>query len=973
MTLWALVFPVLPLGAQQGSAATLEAQLQMSISAFTQGDYRSAQNNFAELERVFGKEPEYLDGSVQRVITPMEGYAALVSGDADEAIRHFEQYLSDFGKEETKKYAFVLFTLAQAHQQAGDIDHAVKRYGEFVQEFPDTPEAGIAYLRVGELQYERGDAEAALDTLDRFFTTRQAFTMREQGRLRALQIATESDLMERAVGYLLETPWELDRMPELAVLAFLALPLGDYLLGEERYDEAIEAYRLVPSQEFLIARQEERLEATRRTLEQRSRYIAADEAGIWREYYRGLVARLEAVLQQIKESEPYTGSLYLRYAQAFVQAGRHYEAWTVYESVAEDSAFDQILRQEAHYRLVIEAQTLERWQDTLRFAFSFVDRYPEAPQAPMVLFFTANAYQQIREYEQAVAILTRLLEEYPGHPFYSRWVFTRGFNQLLLEENALARNDFGRYLEDYPGTNLATNAALWHAVSWFFDKQYDEALSELDVLVAETPTDHYLRPEMEYRRGAVLYARRAYEPALEQLDHYLERYPEHDRREEALVLRGDSLMGIGQLLPAALAFRQVGPDAGGLFIYAVFQTGKIYRAMEEYERMAAHFTEYVSRTDLELHPRVSEGLYWIGWAREQQGRLDEAFPLFEEALERYGNDPEATEMMAILGALHQAHTRLRRNPPEGGIDSSSELLGTPDFMDWLGGEWERALDEEQFTYYSRLRLYEADRLENARRAAEAEQILADLGDTVPVEALDADGLGKVGLVWEERGREGAEVFFHAQLERYPNAVQRAYAFLGLGRLAIEAEDYAAAVEYLRPLVETMLTHPLGPEGAILYAQALVQTGDPAAAQPVLEDLLKLRSARGRPHARALLTLGQAAEARDEPDQAIAYYQRVYNLYRAYPELVGEAYLRSARLFEARGDLPAAWRTYREVVFFDELTDEAVRTEAQAELDRLTPLVPENEREIPEAVVAEDAATPTSPAETTTNEERGAGA
>lgn len=937
------------------SQATLEAQLQLSISAFTQGDHKAAQNNFGELERVFGKEPEYLDGTVQRVILPMEGYAALVAGDPDEAARFFEKYLADFGNEETKKYAFVLFTLAQAKQQAGDIDAAIQRYGEFVAAFPDSPESGIAYLRVGELQYEHGQAEAALDTLDRFFTTRQAFTMREQGRLRALQIAEESDMMERAVSYLLDTPWELDRMPELAVLSFLALPIGDHLLGEERYEEAIQAYRLVPSHEFLVARQRERLEATQRTLEQRSRYISTNEAGIWLEYYRTLVARLEAVLKQLEESEPYTGSLYLRYAQAFVQAGRHYEAWTVYESLAEDPAFSEIIRQEAHYRLVVEAQTLERWQDTLRFAWSFVDRYPEAPQAPMVLFFTANAYQQIREYPDAIRILTRLLDDYPGHPFYPRWRFTRGFNYLLLEDNAKARDDFALYLQNYPETNLATNAALWHAVSWFFDKQYDSALEELDALLAKTPGDHYLRPEIEYRRGAVLYARREYEPALEQIDGYLARFPDDGHREEALVLRGDSLMGLGQLLPAALAFHQVGPDAGGLFIYAVFQTGKIYRAMEEYDRLADHFTDYINRTDLDPHPRVSEGLYWIGWAREQQGRLDEAFPLFEEALERYGNDPQATEMMAILGALHQAHTHLRSDPPEGGIDASDVLLGTPDFMDWLGGEWERALDEGLLTYYSRLRLYEADRLQAARRPDEAEAVILGLADTVPLEALDADGLGKVGLSLEEHGREGSEAYFRALIERYPTAVQRAYAFLGLGKLAIQAGDYAAAVEALKPLVETMPTHPLGPEGSILYAQALIETGDPAAAKPVLEDLLKMRSARGRPHARALLTLAQAAEARDAPDEAIAYYQRVYNLYRAYPDLVGQAYLGSARLFENRGDLAAAWRTYREMLFFDDLTDAEVQAQAQAELDRLTPLVPESER---------DAATaPTEAAET----------
>ncbi|HEY5553085.1 MAG TPA: tetratricopeptide repeat protein, partial [Opitutaceae bacterium] len=67
----------------------------------------------------------------------------------------------------------------------------------------------------------------------------------------------------------------------------------------------------------------------------------------------------------------------------------------------------------------------------------------------------------------------------------------------------------------------------------------------------------------------------------------------------------------------------------------------------------------------------------------------------------------------------------------------------------------------------------------------------------------------------------------------------------------------------------------------------------------------------RPQAEALAALGAIRESAGESAQAIAYYQRVYTLYRAQSDLVADAYMKSGELFEKRGDKPAALRTFEE--------------------------------------------------------------
>lgn len=922
------------------AGTTLEAGLQESIRLFREGKHTAANGAFEQLDAVFGQEEEYRERSVQQVILPMRGYAALLAGNPAGAVEHLGRFAEDHPDAPEKSRAFALFALAQAHHAAGDLPAAITRYREFAELAADSPEAAIAELRLARLQMENGDTEAALSSLDALYASGHSAGLRRQARLRALRIASQAEDRERAVHYLLETPWNVEAMPEPAILAFAALPLGDYLLAAQRFDEAIAAYRLVPEQQALIESQRRKLREIHGTLERRSRTGMAGAAGIWTEHYRQLLQRLEAQLGRLESMEPYTGALYLRYGQAFARADRLHEAGMVFAEVAEDASFAEPLREEAHYRWIHSVQALEDWTKALGIASVFADRYPQSPKAPLVLFLNANAHQQMADHPAAIEILTRLLDRYPDHPHAGRWRFTRGFNRLLLGENSRAREDFAAYLSSDAETALATNAALWHALSWFFDKSYDPALAELDALLAQTPADHYLRPEMAYRRAAVLYAQRAHEPALQQINGYLRQFPEDQRRAEAMVLRGDILMGLGRLTAAANAFREVGPEALNLFPYAVFQVGKIHRALEDYDRLADHFRDYVERTYLAAHPRVSEALYWVGWARIRQERPADALPIFDDALKRFGNDPYSDEIGSIFAALHQLHPRLRRSAGEAPEPSSQHaLLAARDFMTWLRGEAERARTSRKLTYFSRLRLYESNRLKIRGQAGAATAILLTMGEAQPLDVLDAEALGAVGLAWQAAGRPGAEKYFNRLLERYPDSPHRAGAWLGLGKLAFERGAAEEAAQWLEPLIEELPAHPLMPSASLLFGRTLVALGEPERAESVLEALLTLRSARGRLHAEALLQLGRAAEAAESPDRAIAYYQRVFNLYRAYPDLVGTAYLRSATLFEARGDLRAAWRTYREILFFDELTNPSVRTIAREACERLEPLLP----------------------------------
>jgi hypothetical protein len=88
-----------------------------------------------------------------------------------------------------------------------------------------------------------------------------------------------------------------------------------------------------------------------------------------------------------------------------------------------------------------------------------------------------------------------------------------------------------------------------------------------------------------------------------------------------------------------------------------------------------------------------------------------------------------------------------------------------------------------------------------------------------------------------------------------------------------------------------------------------------------------------------LALSENEDLAGKTKRAVPYAQRVFNVYRAYPELAARAYLMSARQLEKLGELRAAHRSLEEMLSDERIrqlpiADEAINLRLQ--LDQLLP-------------------------------------
>ncbi len=879
---------------------SLESLLHRATEAFASADYERAAQEFRNIEAEYGEEPVTREPRFLRRVLPLRGYAELRGGDPARAVLHFKSYLDTFHSD-PRPNAFVLYHLALAKRKTGQPEEALHRFGEYIESYPNRPEAAFALMQQVDILNESGRAEEARERLESFGESDAPASLRAQARLMAIRQARDAGDIDTAATFLLDHSWDPDVIPEIASFTALAMEIGDHLLETGEARDALRVYQLVLPRRRLLEQQRRRLEALQDT---------SVSVGPMQRRHRD---RLSRGLQALENAPDHTPSWTFRRGRAFLLAKRPREAWLIFESLALDESLEPGLREQAHFHWILAAHELRDWEEALTIARNFTRRYDDANLAPRAFYLIAEAHSEQRRHPEAIEVLTDLIERFPEHSLAPRWVFTRGFNRAVLERFSAARGDFRMVRDTYPESGLTARADLWHALTFLFEQDYERALREFNDL-ALTYSDHEITGEILYRRAATLHSMNNLTDALAEVTAFVSDFPLHERHSEALALKGDILMTEGQPDRAIAAFSNVPPDAGAMYPYAVFQIGRIHRARGDYNILANHFRAYLERSDDEAPPRVSEALYWIGWAHTRLNRPEIALPLFLETLDLFGNDREAAEIGTVLNALADLHQSLPSEAtlPERLPVGGRVLLAASDFSDWLRIERRNALRDDKPTWYARLTLALSDAERSAGRPHAADLLLFELATEIPPQDLDATALGRAGHHLRERGLATGETLLLHLLEDFPDAPESAYAHYGLARIAHQAGDMENALLHLRRFRSRFPGHSLAVDATLLHADLQALSGDTLAARAAYEEVLRDRRARGRRHARALRALAKIYRDQEEPEKAIAYYQRIYTLYQAYPELVVEAYHESALLFERLGDLQAARATFREM-------------------------------------------------------------
>ncbi len=892
------------------SSLTADEHLHQADSAYNKRDYAAA----AELYRAFfNNYAQSNEPQIKEVIRRRRYELAMCHvqlrqfGEAAQAVAEAlavsppldERNIQDLtfwrgvGELESKDYTAARTTFAgfvklfppDAHQDPGT-----------VRQFPAASRIPEALLLEGTaLLLDEKYAEAA----KHFAAIKPALPRETRGRATVLEFYSllEAGNPDAALALVLRESPHLREMPQIVAFQSLTLQLGDALIEEGRFRDAIACLQRVWESERLIKHQNGRL------LDLESK-LAAAEADPIPDPYRTLslgqqIAKVRREIESFQKIQNFDSALRFRLAIAYQAMQRYRESALIMESMLEEMPPDKVVEQ-ASVSLVQSWNAIERWDKVISSAETFEKVFPSSDSLPMVLYFRGIAEQKALDYPGAIETFQRLVKSNPKSEFAPRALFMKGFTSLLSDNNTAAITAFEEFKKKYPKHEIADAAQYWRAMAFSLDKQFETARHALGAYLKERKEGGF-RSAATFRKAYCAQQLEDYQTSIKELSGYLRKYPRGEESSEAKILLGDALMNEGQMEEGIAMLDSIPSSDARFYEEGVFKTAKALRLMEQYDQMKARMEAFVKKSP--KSPRVAEAVFNIGWVSRQKGEFEKAREAYWAAIKKYGGQAEIRSVDDLFPAL----ARLYKGPEEQAkyLAKLRELKKEAD----AGGQRELAM-RALWAQGHALRRTDPDR---------AREIFVNAAKGVEVESTNPLLLADFAQALQESGdRKGSEAMWKDLMKWNPRAPQKDRALAAMGFFEMERGNEKAALRYFDRFKEATLGSVIFGKVMLARAALLEKRGDFSQARGSLDALLASTSASGSEKAEALYRMGEIHMREGNPQLAVPYFQRIYVMHGKWRDWVARAYLRSGEAFEKLDDTLSARRTYQELGEKEEL-------------------------------------------------------
>ncbi len=810
------------LGLSLAAGMALRAPAQEHLDELAKiGEEHEKAGNYAEALKVYEKimeSPTYVN---ILAIKFNLGWAYYLTGAFDKAIPLFQDLSGARAPSEAIKQQ-ALFLLADCHarlaatlpdtapERKANLEKAIALQSEFQSKYPknaNVPQSmygrGYAYF----LNRQYAEAERDLKDLIRLFPANPAA---QDGRFLLASVFSEQGLERIKAGRKDEATTFLDNARDLfrdlaktegnlVTANDSALALAETWFGAGLFHESIAAFQNVRSKTEAVRSLRARLDEAQTRL---NTLIGRQEDTT---AARGDVDRLRAQLRTVLEGPDLMVSAYLRIAQAYYELQWHDVARVVCRHLIPFAA--DAPKQQASF-LLINTYLAEQDPDPAAEAFdefqqTFGTDVPEADRISVVigqLFMRRGLEGDI---EQALEQFTKSAQEYPKGAAYEEALFLKFSTEYILERYPEVVATADQYLQAFPAGHYAPNALYYKAMGLAAGKQYEAALTNLNLVIEKYPkkTEYFEAvDEVAYQKGAVLAQMGRATEAVPQLNGFLERFPDSTLRPAAMYQLGIALHAAGQPDKAETVLREAARKFPNSDIapIALYQVAVMHYEKKDWPRMAAALETLLD--EFPASSQRTDAYFWLGFIARQDNRYEDAIDAFTRCVEADPAYAQAPECLLSIALCHQ---------------DIAEKMGLP-----------TVLSED------RRRLYRAA-LRDAAYAFEA--VLTHYPDSDQAqEAIPGMAKALYTLVRTRQATEAdAERFFAEADARHADApaIQAQLSF-GLGNFLMQAQHTDKALAVFKQALERAPDVRLSPQLLASYAEALKDAGSLADAEAI---------------------------------------------------------------------------------------------------------------------------------------------
>lgn len=944
--------PAAPAAPAPGAIDAASPDLQTAVSkAYEEAFALMQEGKFKEaLDKV-----AFITSKMKKPFAPvrfLEGACWFNLGDFAKAATAFETYLADYPPEanmapdKAREVNAVKMGLGRSYLKTGKEAEGVK----LLTEVAGVPELkGEAGLILAEYHKKAGNNEEALKILNSIVGDGVRSPEQIQAALMAADMYVAAGDTEKA-GQLLESAKGSGGTSGENVIQLnnIGLKLGDKMLEEKRFREALGAYQSVRRKSEVVRLQKERIARIQ---------DAINKAKGGKEELEAKLAADKGMLDELEKRGDYDASLFYRLGRCYFEMQRPWEAILAFDEIV-NSFKDFPQRDKAMYGLIMANASLKRISVAQAACEKFIREFPDSSELDKISELYGMLSYQSGDLEGAEKNFAKAAN-FPKAD-KEKMTYLRGNVLFEMQRFQDAVTQFEILKKDYPKSGFLDDADYRIALAYFYQNDFKNTMKALQGYLKSNPKGQYVI-DAKYRLAFIKFQGGKVDEAMQELIGLINESPNDPNIAQVYILLADGFNRKATTSEhpeedynKALEGYMNGVKKAkteDVLRYAMDQATELLQSMNKWKELAEMWTTYLKTHDKDPALRL-RAILNIVRAQIRDGKTDEARKMLAENIRPYISNPTNDQVEGLIqqlcGLMAPKKRRAAAKPVAAATDGAApatppsaeapkEAAAPVPTFEELEKQLEEMLKPDPMTPVANIRIMFARAFlaQKMREIEKAEKIYGIIIEVAKPEDLSPLLLSIVGDNARKKGAlDKAQGCYERLRTVFPESDFADGAPVGLGEIHFTKGEYDAALKEF----EEATSEKYQGSGRLLdatlgKAKTLLKLGKLDAAEKEYDRIARLKEWRVA-WAEALYGLGQVKEARKDYAGAIAFYQRVFIAHQKDKDWMARAYLQSARCFILLNKRDEAKKTLAEMVKRNDIKDQPEFKEGQQELQKL---------------------------------------
>ncbi|WP_166442923.1 tetratricopeptide repeat protein [Phragmitibacter flavus] len=735
----------------------------------------------------------------------------------------------------------------------------------------------------------------------------------------------------------------------------LGVKVGDAMLEQKRYREALLAYQSVRRHSEILRIQKGRVEAIEGWIKQidagrrvyfMGRTLSKDEA-------QSLLTANKTILDEITKATDYDAAIYYKLGQSFYEMGRYYESLLAFTKI-----FDEFTefpdRHRCLFGMIVCNAALKRSARAYTLCEQYMNLFPEGPNAPQVTeMFGGLAYESgninaaVRAFQKAIAS--------PGAD-KERLNYLLGIVLFESQQFDDSRAAFQSLLEVNKESAYKDEAQYRIALTYFFQNDSVGTRRALRDYIAQNARGQFV-VDARYRLAFIDFQGGDKEGARKELEALVKESPNDPNIGQVFYLLGDIYSQMpppreedatDYTLLALNAYRSAVEKAktNDVLSFALEAANNMMVDRGMWNEISDMWsTQYNSKQGT---PEALKAIHWISRAKEREAsqllkegktteaeaKSDEARKLVaKEAFPFLGNPANEQVEMLLQQLISMILPKKRSRNISAEAATADIETYEKKFRDILLPEGDASLVNG--TAAARVLFARALIARSLRDIPKYDNIVSIIPDAAKAEELSPLLLSTLGEMLLKRGDfTKATEYFNILRTKYPDSEFGDKAPIGLAAIAYEQKDYDKALELYNEAIEKYVATSGILDAYLGKAKTLMALAKFDEATELYDTIRNNREWRGEATAISLFMLGQIADAQAKHEEALGWYQRCFLTQRRYKDWFAKSYLHAAKACVKLNRREDAVKLLREMLARTDIQDQPEFNEAQQLLPTL---------------------------------------